>query len=368
MKKLVVFYDHRIFHQKYGGISRYFSELFNSSDYLSLYSVIFSQNEYLRTKFNKKYFSNDYGKIINILLRMLNIFYGICIALVGNYDIFHPTYYKIDIIAKLNRRPMVVTIVDMIHEKLPEYFPSPKVSKLIIVKRIMIEKAEVIIAISENTKKDIVQLYDVNPSKIVIVYLASKLKRSYNLKASSPKNYILYVGGRGGYKNFINFVKAFSLIEKQYCDTKVLAVGGGQFSDTERLLFSELGLTNKFIQGNFNDADLWHLYKNAKLFIYPSLYEGFGIPILEAFESSCPVALSETSCFPEIAGNAAIYFNPLKPESIAKSILSVLDSEQTRNKLIELGRIRLSDFSWAKTLVDTYNVYKRAISRDYEKN
>lgn len=357
MKKIKIFYDHRIFIQKYGGISRYFNELitFDQSDYRTITSVIFSQNEYYSHNIKQHFLKRSYGKYLDRLLITLNYLYGLIITLLGNYDIYHPTYYKYDLLTMLNRKPMVLTVVDMIHEKYPQYFTNSQ--RLIKDKKKLMDKSTKIIAISLQTKLDILEIYDINPSKIEVIYLASQLKRKPFNFDIFPKKFVLFVGNRRDYKNFDNLLKAFSYITKDISDIYLICIGGGKFSSYEVLLMNELSIASKVIQHDCSDDNLWLFYENAMVFVFPSLYEGFGIPILEAFESSCPVVLSNSSCFPEIAGRCAIYFNPLNPDSIAKSIEKVIISTKLRNRLINSGRSRYNEFSWLSTTKKTFKLY-----------
>lgn len=362
MRKTRVFYDHRVFAQRYGGISRYFIELTKAKDFTSVLSVIFSQNEYYKLNNNENVFTYDYGKLVNRLLRSINFFYALIISIIGNYDIYHPTYYKYDLITRLNRRPIIVTVVDMIHEKFPYYFADSR--RLIQDKKKLILLSSKVIAISETTKKDILEFYNIEPSKIEVIYLASKLQKFINLDLKLPSNYILFVGNRGYYKNFQTLVKSFKLIVDKYSDIFLLCVGGGKFSDSEELLLNSFLVRDKVIQFDSNEADLFTYYSKALVFVFPSFYEGFGIPILEAFESNCPVACSNSDCFREIAGNAAVYFNAEDHKSIVKKVFMIIESETVRDKLTFLGGKRTQKFMWSKTIEYTNNIYKGVLNKN----
>ena len=106
---------------------------------------------------------------------------------------------------------------------------------------------------------------------------------------------------------------------------------------------------------------LLQLYRHARLFVYPSLYEGFGIPILESFSQQCPVVLSNASCFPEVAGDAAEYFDPMDAQAQAAAMLAVMDSEEHRNELTKAGASRLKLFTWDNTVKKTREVYKKVL-------
>ena len=137
-----------------------------------------------------------------------------------------------------------------------------------------------------------------------------------------------------------------------------MCAGAGGFSRDESEFIKLNGISGNILQFNVNDNILMNLYKKATAFVYPSLYEGFGIPILESFASNCPVILSNTSSFPEVAGDAGSYFDPFDIDSISDAISSVIYQEKIRQDLIEKGRKRLQQFSWEITAIKTANVYK----------
>ena len=144
---------------------------------------------------------------------------------------------------------------------------------------------------------------------------------------------------------------------------KLVAFGGGAFSYSEKKFFREIGLSkNNIIQERGNDQKLIEAYKKASLFVYPSLYEGFGIPPLEAMSLGCPVACSNTSSIAEVVSNAGVYFDPYSVESISNTIKFILYDDSLRKELIKKGEKRIKYFSWEKCSLETYNLYKKLIS------
>ena len=143
-------------------------------------------------------------------------------------------------------------------------------------------------------------------------------------------------------------------------DIKLICVGP-PFSSGEMEILSGLGISNQSIAINVDDNSLNDLYSGALVFVYPSLYEGFGMPILEAFANNCPVCLSNTSCFPEIAGNAGVYFDPYDQESILGAITKVIYDTAYAKEIRKEGQTRLADFSWKKTAKETLISYNKAI-------
>jgi glycosyltransferase involved in cell wall biosynthesis len=364
--KMKVLYDHQIFNaQKYGGISRYFSELINgfdeNKDIQARLTLLVSNNHYISDNRKVKFISilpnlNFRGKVR--IFYLLNKLSSILKLKRQNFDIFHPTYYDPYFLKYLKNIPYVLTVYDMIHEKFDYMIPSNDATSK--NKKILVESATKIIAISESTKKDIIEIYGIDEAKIEVVYLANSLVYNQNFiyNIEIPKKYILFVGSRGGYKNFLYFVKSVREILKGDNELSILCAGGGKFTSFENKYFLELNISEQIFQCDLNDNNLAFLYKHAILFVFPSLYEGFGIPILEAFACECPLVCSNTSSLPEVAGFAAQYFDPYDENSIEDAIATVLNDKILRDKLIQDGKERLHFFSWKKTVTQTAEIYK----------
>jgi glycosyltransferase involved in cell wall biosynthesis len=250
----------------------------------------------------------------------------------------------------------------MIYEKFSDMF-SP-IDKTTEQKRLLIAKATKIIAISESTKKDLIELFGIDESKIEVVYLGNSMfpKADIKLGFEIPKRYLLFVGGRGSYKNFERFIKSISELLTQDKELFVLCTGGGKFSSSEIQLFNELEISKQVLQHNLDDDSLAYFYKNALAFIFPSLYEGFGIPVLESFACGCPLLCSYVSSLPEVAGDAACYFDPYNEESIKDAVMRVLDDTNLRKDLITKGQERLKEFSWKQTAEQTKKIYESVLA------
>lgn len=377
-----VLYDYQMFdNQKIGGISRYFFELManNKQDEYEL-SVKYSDNEYLigneifninSNPYTYENFLSNYSfkgkyKLHKIRNKILNIdstpnkTLSIEALKKQNFDIFHPTYYDPYFLEYIGNKPFVLTIHDMIHEKYPEMFNlNDSTSK---DKRLLAEKATHIIAISEYTKKDIIDLYGINENKISVIYHGTSL-HTISEKISNPifgEKYILYTGSRTIYKNFYFFIKSISTLLKNDKSLNIVCTAS-KFTQQEIELFKELGIQDQVHHFFADDSFLFQLYQNSQFFIFPSYYEGFGIPILEAFEAKCPLLLANASCFPEIARDAALYFDPKSSTDLLQKAKFLLDSLEERNKLVKLGEKRLTNFSWIKTTEETINVYRQVL-------
>jgi len=176
------------------------------------------------------------------------------------------------------------------------------------------------------------------------------------------KPYLLFVGSRYGYKNFAKLLSVYCLNKDLNKNYNLVAFGGGSFSKKEKRYITEMGLSSENILQITGDDDLLkEFYRNASLFIYPSLYEGFGLPLLEAMSCGCPVACSHTSSMPEIAGNAASFFDPNSSVSINKVINLILTDENKKIDLINKGYERIKKFGWEKCVKLTLEEYKNLL-------
>jgi len=355
-------YDHQVFFtQNFGGISRYFCELIKHSKGFFNYSIggVFSDNYYT----NELGFHHSFpikiknkGRmqiLLNLILQKYNDLDTIN-KLKKKCDIYHPTYYNPRLIHKTDK-PVVLTVHDMIYELTPGDFPIDNV--IITQKQLMILNATEIIAISENTKKDVLKFYPQIPEdKISVIYHGTSMSK-YEIKEKQP--YILFTGERYFYKNFNNFILAVAPLLTTY--NLQLKCTGRPFLQSEIELLKQLNILERTSVQFANEDELKELYANALCFVFPSMYEGFGIPILEAFACGCPLVLSDASCFPEIAADAGIYFDPYSIEDMRKKIEHVICSDTLRNDFMKKGFERLEIFSWRKCTEQTAKVYERVI-------
>ncbi len=273
-------------------------------------------------------------------------------------DVVHPTYYYNSTrnLAKNIKTPVVLTVYDLIHERFPAQMdPYGKQVKL---KQSALNRADAIICISESTKNDLLRYYQIPEDRISIIYPGCDFKVQNSLQEiDSLSPYILFVGERGSYKNFDRFAEAFSTIHLKNPDLRVRCVGGAGFTRAETKKLSSLGVADKFTwEGYLPDEEMQAVYSKAVATIYPSLYEGFGIPILEAMSCGTAVLTSDRASMPEVARDAALYFDPYSIDSIAESIEKVLDSE-LRTSMVRRGFARASKFSWKQSAFQTVEIY-----------
>lgn len=364
-------YDHQIFSsQVYGGISRYFFELISRFSVhqeieLGLYLGYFI-NQYGLDKYRDNCFSY-FGKKhepIPKTARIFSLINSVKLFSFGkkfNPDIYHRTYYGKHLNHINVNAQRVLTVYDMIHEKLPEYFSAR--DKTSYVKQNVIGTADGIIAISESTKRDLIEILNVPEEKIEVIYLANSLsKKRDNISTQIDFPFILYVGARNGYKNFKLLLETFSRSVNIKNNFKLLCFGGGPFSKEEVSLTRRFKLEDKVIQVSGNDDLLADLYMQAAVFVYPSLYEGFGIPPLEAMHYGCPVIASNNSSIPEVVGNAGLLFEPTSSDELLANLDKVLNDMKLKNTLVDLGYQRESEFSWDKCAQETFNFYKSLLA------
>jgi glycosyltransferase involved in cell wall biosynthesis len=362
-----VAYDYQIFiSQKFGGVSRYFFELanhlvaFNHERVSCLINSPVYVNGYLRNS-NKdlmiKGASVPTIPKIGRIYRQINQHMSPIAFLRWWPDIVHETYYSPKSVAPTGSK-IVLTVYDMIHELYPDYFSARDRTRE--YKKIAVERADHIICISENTQNDLIRLLGVAPEKTTVVHLGFALIQfDQAVLALQNRPFILYVGSRGGYKNFERLLAAYAAHPELRDNYDLIAFGGGAFKPQELELIRCLHVPlTQVRQMGGDDGLLAALYRQAAMFVYPSLYEGFGIPPLEAMSFNCPVACSSTSSIPEIVGNAAIQFDPLDTDSIANALVSLTSDSALRAKLIELGRARVAKFSWEQCAKQTLDVYQ----------
>jgi len=386
-----VLFDHQIFEtQNYGGISRYFQELISSLSNMEglecTLPVKFSSNEHLLSSLlNEKAHANkkpDYynqflsgldfpgkWKLYNFLYKdsksrdisLMNREYSLSEIAKKDFDIFHPTYYDNYFEKHIGDKPFVITVHDLIGETFPDQ-STGNISYLQDCKKSLINNASAIIAVSNNTKNDIIRYYGIDDEKITVIYHGNSLinKKPVQVKGL-PEKYLLFVGNRSKYKNFTRFISAIKPVLSDDQDL-FLVCTGKEFNLDEKQLINELELSNKIIQKYVDDSGLAYLYTHAAAFIFPSLYEGFGIPILEAFGFGCPAILSNTSSLPEIGDDAAQYFDPEDLNSILQTIICVLNNESLRTGMIKKGYERQKLFSWEETALKTKKVYEKVLS------
>ena len=365
---MTIQYDHQIFcEQQFGGISRYFYELIKGASQIegikAILDVKYSDNVFLqKLQPDNSWLTHAKFKGKRDLIRLINYYNTKLVTSKNKFDIFHPTYFNSFSIQNAHGKPMVITVLDLIDEKY--HLNDPQFSSLIRNREKTITAADYIIAISENTKMDIIDYFGIDAKKVKVIYLGNSLEQNEidafekNITTHSP--YLLYIGSRKGkHKNIENFIQAIGQVLKTEKELSVVFGGGGTFTNEEEKKFQRAGIEQRVFQVPIKyDSTLIGLFKNASLFVYPSLYEGFGLPILEAFSCGTPCVISKGSSIEEVGLDAAAYFDPTNPEEMAKVVLDVYRYQQLQSEMSSAGLLRAKDFSWQNTVAETLAIYK----------
>jgi glycosyltransferase involved in cell wall biosynthesis len=260
-------------------------------------------------------------------------------------DIVQETYYSARPIAPPRARA-VLMVYDMIHELFPDSFPADDPTRSL--KAAAVARADHILCISQSTQADLIAVHPAAASKSSVALLGFDPAPAGIAPAPAARPYLLFVGQRGGYKNFAGLLAAYAASPSLRADFDLLAVGGGAFTPAEVAAIAAHGLAEQVRQMPADDKTLQRCYAGAAVFIYPSLYEGFGIPPLEAMAAGTPVVAMRASSVPEVCGDAACYAEPDDPESLRRAVEAVALSPQTASGLIAAGTARLAHFSWAR--------------------
>jgi len=363
-----VAYDSQIFAmQEYGGISRYFCQLAqrlfaNPGMEAKIFAPVHI-NAYLSALPSNLVCGNHIRAIPKTgkLRHAVNAATSWPMVKYFQPDIVHHTYYLPATYAPKGAR-RVITVYDMIHERFSTLFPRS--DRTSIGKKRIINKVDHVICISENTRRDLLELFDLSGDNVSVVHLGfDRLKEPaaplLESLATEQPPYLLYVGLRGGYKNFSGLLRAFAGSSWLRQNFHIVCFGGGPLQTAELNLIAQSGISPQQIsQVSGDDAKLAAYYRQAAAFVYPSLYEGFGIPPLEAMSLDCPVICSNTSSIPEVVGPAAEYFDPGDVDSIRLALERTLESPERRNELIKLGRERYTQFTWDRCTQSTLEKYR----------
>ena len=374
-EKLRVMFDPQIFcHQRFGGISRYICniarEMYGMDGVNPVIVAPFHFNEYL-AQLPRPLVR---GRRVRWLNGLTALAYGASVLPAKNSarnfrpHILHNTYY-FPIKPPQGARG-VITVYDMIHEKYPKYFAaSPLITRL---KAASIAAADHVICISESTRRDVLATYDIAEERVSVTHLAcdpleslltGESSSSFRIRVlGTDSPYLLYVGSRVNYKNFQGLLDAYAVSASLRTNFLILCFGGGEFTGAERSAISKAGVSDRIKYLGGPDAVLAACYAHASLFVCPSIYEGFGIPVLEAMSLDCPVACSNSSSLPEVVGDAAVLFDPHDRDSIRASLEYVLESPSAAALLKEHGRVRRQLFSWRNCAEDTVRIYRRLLN------
>ena len=235
-------------------------------------------------------------------------------------------------------------------------------------------RADIIITISEFSKREIIELYRVPEEKIRVVYLGfdggqfAPAQPEYEQRAQITLEkyhitapYLLYVGRLEKKKNIGRMISAYVIAKEKHPELKLVlaGAGGNQFEEIKQIIADNKLESEVIITGYVASEDLATIYNHAAIFLFPTLYEGFGLPILEAMASGVPVITSNQAPHTEVGGDAAIYADALSPESLADGIIKILDDNDLSRSLKEKGLLRVREFSWRKTAEEILKIIKK---------
>jgi len=282
-------------------------------------------------------------------------------------DIVHIPHFNVPL--GINKGKLVVTIHDLIYTKFPEYLPlvKRKVAKFLI--NSAIKRSDTIISVSENTKKDILEISPIAEKKTEVIFEAADpafkvlcdkgLLDSVRDRYSLPENMILFVGSLKRHKNIERLVDAYNKAKtRTSCNLVII----GRYHKQDSKILRKIRSSGIIYLGEVPAEDIVAIYNLADLLVFPSLYEGFGLPVLEAFASGVPVAASNASSLPEVVGSAGVLFDPYDTDDICDKICKIMSDKGLRHDLIEKGQERLKEFSWEKTAEQTLAVYEDCYS------
>jgi glycosyltransferase involved in cell wall biosynthesis len=361
--------------QGIGGVTRYFAELHRAFRELGVESVV------LAPLFLSAFLESSVGVVgvgipdrlrvrgaPRLARRLGHLAQGPALALLrrgGQRIVFHPTYYSA--VAPSLGVATAVTVYDMIHERYPGQFPNGK--RLSAQKARWIEKADVVLAISQHTKDEIVDMLGVDPARIFVSKLGTTRVEpdAATLEAIAGYPFLLYVGQRSGYKNFEALVSALGRSRAAQEGIGLVAFGGGSPTAREERVIADAGLSDlvRFVTGN--DRVLAAHYASAVGLVYPSLAEGFGLPLLEAMSHGCAVVAATAASIPEVVGEAALLFDGSDGDAIRDAIDMLIGSADQRQRLSAAGKERAALFSWEATADLTLTAYARAFANAAER-
>lgn len=378
-------YDHQIFSlQKTGGIARYFCRL---AEQLNQTHQSGGMTENVMVGIFAPFYRNQYlshlplgivhGKQVkDYLPKTAGLMVGVNGWLSRNKisqwhpDLVHETYFSKTRSAP-QKTPFVLTVFDMISEHAGKPGDrSPSIQTLdemrLSDKYTAVERADHVICISEQTRKDLIALFGTPENKVSVAYLGCDGLPQNQMGVCSAQQgrrpYLLYVGLRGGYKNFTTLLHAIATSTRLKDTFDLMAFGGGPLTQSEQALIKELGFNlGQVRQHGGDDHALAESYQQAAALVYPSTYEGFGLPPIEAMSQQCPVICSDISSIPEIVGDAGEYFDPRHPESIAEAIERVVFSPERTSVLIARGLERAKFFTWDRCAEQHLSVYQSLI-------
>ena len=290
--------------------------------------------------------------------------------LVPEAELYHATEH---LLLPLRRVPTVLTVHDLIYHLFPEHHKPLNYLFLNRAMPLFVQRAKAVIAVSESTRRDLIRYYGISPDKITVIYEAAaphfrpappEAIAAVRVRYGLPEDFILAVGTIEPRKNLSRLLEALQRLRQKGDNARLVVVGSkgwlyeGFFRHLEELQLGDAVL----LPGYVPDVDLPAVYSAAKVYVLPSLYEGFGLEVLEAMACGTAVVCSHTSSLPEVGGEAAHYFDPTDVEEMAEAIATVWHNEALRAEMSRHGLAQAARFSWIRAAEETMAVYQRAMS------
>jgi glycosyltransferase involved in cell wall biosynthesis len=371
-KKMKIAIDARFYRKSTGGIGRYTRALLlelSKIDHNNQYTIFLTPNDKLEYNIKAKNFIPQIVDIKHYSVAEQTKFLKILNR--GDFDLVHFTNFNHPILYK---KKFIATIHDLTLMLYPggKHSLAKKIGfKLVISKAV--KKAVKIISVSEATKKDLINVFKADTKKIKVIY--EGIDESYKMKKQElrtknenilkkyniTKPYLLFISQWRPHKGIVQLVESFEILKKKFKISHQLVIVGKSIPGFPEISYTihHTPYTKDIVTPGFvAEEDLPILYQNADVFVFPSHYEGFGLPPLEAMACGTSVAASNVSCIPEILGSAAIYFDPYSPEKIAEAIYKILHSLSLKKTLIGRGLAQAEKYSWTKMAKETLDLYR----------
>jgi len=361
-----VAFDEQIFAiQRYGGISRMFAQLarqFVLDPIADLQVLPFNApvvNRYLldhpeiSRPLGAREARNEWTALAHYLARVQT--HPRC-------EIVHNSFYLPHGLAPVKGAKRIVTVHDMIPERLPQ--TRRRLDRLTLKHR-YVKQADHIICVSEATRDDLEAIYGPLDTPVSVVHhgVDERFRPDVPKLDVLPERYVLFVGNRGQYKDAQVLFEAFAHITRDFPDVHLLCVGGAGLTPREIQWLTERGIRDRVSQRYLSDDGIASAYAHTEVFVFPSRFEGFGLPALEAMASGTPVILANATSLPEVGAEAAIYFTPGDAVELARTLASVLDDRALRDRMTTLGRERAAGFTWTAAARKTADAYRHALEQ-----
>jgi len=275
-------------------------------------------------------------------------------------DVVHNTFYMPRGLGEHPSSQRVVTVYDMIPELLPK---TRRRLDFLTEKHRYVRSADHIICISESTRRDLLRVYPDIHAPVTIAYpgVGPAFRPDSGSSRTQPEPYILHVGNRSSYKDGATLLRAFVQIANRMPDYTLYLVGGGPLTKAEREILAPRGLLSRVRQESLPDSDVPAAYAAAAVTVFPSRYEGFGLPGVEAMASGSPLVLADTSSLPEVGGSAARYFPPGDERTLAAVLVEVLGDADAQREMGEAGVAQARRFSWSGYAAANVEAYRAVL-------